>query len=50
MAYKEKKLNKADIQAMYNALGSMPGDKPKKGKKPGTVKRSASKRPTAKKK
>lgn len=49
MAYTEKKLNKADIQALYNALGSLP-EKPKRpGKKPTTVKRAANKT-TAKKK
>lgn len=50
MAYKEKKLTKNDIQAIYNALGSI--DEPQKtgkGKKPGTVKRSGNKA-TAKKK
>lgn len=45
MAYKEKKLSKSDIQALYNALGSDPGETSKngKGKKPGTVKRSGNK-------
>ena len=42
MAYKEPKLNKADIQTMYDVLGSLP-ERPKKGKKPGTVKRSGNK-------
>ena len=50
MAYKEKKLNKADIEALYNSLGSMPEEKPNKGKKPGAVKRSGNKKPAKKKK
>lgn len=46
MAYKEKKLSKADIEAMYNALSSDPSGSDKrtgKGKKPSTVKRSGNK-------
>lgn len=50
MAYKEKKLNKADIEALYSGLGSMPEEKPNKGKKPGTVKRSGNKKTATKKK
>lgn len=52
MAYTEKKLNKADIQAIYDSLGSDPGAEKKtgKGKKPGTVKRSGNKRTATKKK
>lgn len=50
MAYKEKKLNnKNDVQAVYDFLG-MPEEKPKKGKKPRTVKRSGNKRTATKKK
>lgn len=30
MAYKEKRLNKAQIQALYNELGSTEASKPKK--------------------
>lgn len=50
MAYKEKKMDKVSIQALYNELGSMP-EKPKsgKGKKPATVKRSGNKTATKRK-
>ena len=48
MAYKEPKLNKDDIQALYDVLGSVP-ERSKKGRKPGTVKRSGSKKTTGKK-
>ena len=53
MAYKEKRLNKTDIEAVYYALGSDPnGGKTKntKEKKPKTVKRTGNKKTAAKKK
>ena len=51
MAYKEKKMDKASIQALYNELGSMPNEKSKtaKNRKPGTVKRSGNKTASKKK-
>ena len=50
MAYKEHKFNnKAEIQAMYDALGSMPEAKSTKGRKPGTVKKKTGAKPAKKK-
>jgi len=42
MTYKEPKMNKENIHTMYDVLGSLP-ERPKKGKKPDTVKRSGNK-------
>lgn len=50
MAKEVKLNNKNDVQAVYDFLGSMPDEKPKKGKKPGTVKRSGNKKTATKKK
>lgn len=46
MAYKERKLTKGDIEALYSALGS----EPEKAKKPSAKKPAKAKKTTGKKK